>query len=124
MWSNMTWQNRQKLLWLSLTKPLARVQELPRSLPRRPRKAQLQLTHLTSNCALFNSRTSQRPKKPQRILGQGGICCKGDFPVLGNYLSADAKYAWNKINKEQLASAPYMDIQDISKKGHREPFCK
>jgi hypothetical protein len=57
MWSNTTWQNKQKLLWLSLTKPLARVQELPRSLPRRPRKAQLWLTHLTPKCALSANRT-------------------------------------------------------------------
>jgi hypothetical protein len=41
-----------KALWLSLTKPLARVQELPRSLPRRPMKVWLRLTHLTPKCAL------------------------------------------------------------------------
>jgi hypothetical protein len=31
---------------------------------------------------------------------------------------------WNEIIKEQTASDPYMDLQGVSKKGHREPLHK
>jgi hypothetical protein len=41
-----------------------------------------------------------------------------------NLLSADTKYAWNKIVKEQMASDPYVELQGISKKGPRGPLCK
>ncbi len=35
------------------------------------------------------------------------------FQSYANLLSADAKYAWNKIVKEQMASDPYIDLQGI-----------
>ncbi len=41
-----------------------------------------------------------------------------------NLLSADTKYVWNKIVKEQMASDPYADLQGVSKKGPRGPLCK
>ncbi len=65
-WSNTNWQSKQRPLWLSWMMPLARMKELPRRLPRRPRKAQLLLTHQTLNCMLTTRRTLGRPKKPQR----------------------------------------------------------
>ncbi len=36
----------------------------------------------------------------------------------------EAKYVWNKIVKEQMASDPYTDLQGISKKGPRGPSHK
>ncbi len=34
-----------------------------------------------------------------------------------NLLSVKAKHTWNKINTEQTASNPYIDLQSISQKG-------
>jgi hypothetical protein len=36
-----------------------------------------------------------------------------------NLLSSDAKYAWNKIVKEQTETDPYKDLQGMSRKGPR-----
>jgi hypothetical protein len=41
-----------------------------------------------------------------------------------NLLSSNAKYAWNKIVKKQMASEPYKDLQGISKKRLRGPLRK
>jgi hypothetical protein len=49
---------------------------------------------------------------------------KAMFRFYGNVLPADAKYEWNKIIKEQMASDPYVDLQGISKKGPRGPLHK
>jgi hypothetical protein len=40
------------------------------------------------------------------------------FLLYATLLSIDAKYAWNKIIHEQMASDPYRDLQGPSKKGH------
>jgi hypothetical protein len=37
-----------------------------------------------------------------------------------NLLSLDAKYAWNKIIKEQMETDPYMDLQGVYRNGPRE----
>ncbi len=50
-----------------LTEPPARVQEITRSLPRKPRKPRLRLMHLTPNCKRISYWTSRRPRKPQRM---------------------------------------------------------
>jgi hypothetical protein len=49
---------------------------------------------------------------------------KDMFQFYANLLSVDAKYAWNEIVQEQMASDPYMDLQGISKKGPRGPLRK
>ncbi len=36
-----------------------------------------------------------------------------------NFLSLDAKYAWDKIVKEQTEADPFMDLQGMSRKGPR-----
>jgi hypothetical protein len=36
-----------------------------------------------------------------------------------NLLSLDAKYAWNKIVREQTETDPYKDLKDVSRKGPR-----
>jgi hypothetical protein len=46
------------------------------------------------------------------------------FQFYTNLLSADAKYAWNKIIKEQMEADPYKDLQGVSKKGPRGLSCK
>jgi hypothetical protein len=38
------------------------------------------------------------------------------FQLYANLLSINAKYAWNKIVQEQMASDPYTDLQGCSKK--------
>jgi hypothetical protein len=40
-----------------------------------------------------------------------------------NLLSVDAKYAWNKIVKEQTESDPFKDLQGVSRKGPRGLLC-
>ncbi len=52
------------------------------------------------------------------------FAAKEMFWFYGNLLSADTKYAWNKIIKEQMASDPYKDLQGVSKKGPRGPSRK
>jgi hypothetical protein len=41
------------------------------------------------------------------------------FQFYANLLSADAKYAWNKIVKEQTEADPFKDFQGMSRKGPR-----
>jgi hypothetical protein len=41
------------------------------------------------------------------------------FQFYVNLLSADAKYAWNEIFKEQTESDPFKDLQGMSRKGPR-----
>jgi hypothetical protein len=39
------------------------------------------------------------------------------FQFYANLLSLDAKYAWNKIVREQMEADPYKDLKGMSKKG-------
>ncbi len=41
------------------------------------------------------------------------------FQFYANLLSVDAKYAWNKIVKEQREADPFKDLQGVSRKGPR-----
>ncbi len=41
------------------------------------------------------------------------------FQFYMNLLSLDAKYAWNKIVKEQMEADPFKDLQGVSRKGPR-----
>jgi hypothetical protein len=41
------------------------------------------------------------------------------FQFYANLLSLDAKYAWNKIVREQTEADPYKDLQGVSKRGPR-----
>ncbi len=41
------------------------------------------------------------------------------FQFYANLLSLDAKYAWNKIVKEQTEADPFKDLQSMSRKGPR-----
>ncbi len=41
------------------------------------------------------------------------------FQFYANLLSADAKYAWNKIVKDQMEADPFKDLQGMSMKGPR-----
>jgi hypothetical protein len=41
------------------------------------------------------------------------------FQFYTNLLSADAKYTWNKIVKEQMETDPFKDLQGVSRKGPR-----
>jgi hypothetical protein len=38
------------------------------------------------------------------------------FQFYSNFLSVDAKYAWNKIVKEQMETDPFKDLQGVSRK--------
>jgi hypothetical protein len=46
------------------------------------------------------------------------------FQFYANFLSADAKYVWNKIVKEQTETDPFKDLQGVSRKGPRGLSCK
>jgi hypothetical protein len=41
------------------------------------------------------------------------------FQFYTNLLSSDAKYAWNKIVREQMEADPFKDLQGMSRKGPR-----
>ncbi len=41
------------------------------------------------------------------------------FQFYANLLSLDAKYAWNKILREQMEADPFKDLQGVSRKGPR-----
>jgi hypothetical protein len=41
------------------------------------------------------------------------------FQFYANLLSADAKYVWNKISKEQTEADPFKNLQGVSRKGPR-----
>ncbi len=41
------------------------------------------------------------------------------FQFYANLLSLDAKYAWNKIVREQMEADPFKDLQGVSRKGPR-----
>jgi hypothetical protein len=41
------------------------------------------------------------------------------FQFYANLLSSDAKYAWNKIVREQTDMDPYKDLKSMSRKGPR-----
>ncbi len=46
------------------------------------------------------------------------------FQFYGNLLSSDAKYAWNKIVREQMEADPLKDLQGVSRKGPRGLLCE
>ncbi len=41
------------------------------------------------------------------------------FQFYANLLSSDAKYAWNKIVREQTEADPFKDLKGVSRKGPR-----
>ncbi len=41
------------------------------------------------------------------------------FQFYANLLSLDAKYAWNKIDREQMEADPFKDLQGVSRKDPR-----
>jgi hypothetical protein len=46
------------------------------------------------------------------------------FQFYANLLSLDAKYAWNKIVREQTEADPFKDLQGMSRKGQRGLLCE
>jgi hypothetical protein len=46
------------------------------------------------------------------------------FQFYANLLSSYAKYAWNKIVREQTEADPYKDLKGVSKKGPRGLSCE
>ncbi len=46
------------------------------------------------------------------------------FQFYKNLLSSDAKYAWNKIVREQMEADPFKDFQGVSRKGPRGLLCE
>jgi hypothetical protein len=104
------------------------LRKLPRNLPRnlltrllkRPRKALLWLMHQTQNCMQSIRLTTRKPSLLQRPPKTSAKATATKmFQFYANLLSADAKYAWNKIVKEQMEADPFKDLQGMSKKGPR-----
>jgi hypothetical protein len=58
--------------------------------------------------AVFTSKTTKNKKEST---------AEEIFQFYANLLSADAKYAWNKIIKEQTESDLFKDLQGVSRKG-------
>ncbi len=122
MWSHATWQNRQRPLCLSLTKPLARVKELPRSLPRGTRKPRLWLTHLNPTCMLSTNKNSRRSKKPQttprprRIPLQRTCSCSTQTCCLrtkSTHGIRSSKSRWHLTSTQTYKAFPRKDLGEI-----------
>jgi hypothetical protein len=75
-------------------------------------------------CAVYQQDLEKAQKAAEDAKAKEESAAKEMFWYYANLLSADAKYRWNKIVKEQSASDPYTDLQGISKKGPRGPLCK
>jgi hypothetical protein len=60
--------------------------------------------------AKFNTETAKNKRK---------AAATKMFQFYANLLSSDAKYAWNKIVKEQTEADPFKDLQGVSRRGPR-----
>jgi hypothetical protein len=73
--------------------------------------------------AFYQQDLKKAKEAAEKAKAKGESTAKEMFRFYANLLSADAKYAWDKIIKEQMASDPYTDLQGVSKKGPRGPLC-
>jgi hypothetical protein len=60
-------------------------------------------------------------RKPRPNVMRQMRTCSSSTP---NFLSVNARYAWNKIIQEQTNANPYTDPQRLTKKGPRGLLCK
>jgi hypothetical protein len=109
-----------KLFWLSLTKPLARVQELPRSLSRSTRKPQLWLMHLNPTRKEGINRTLRRPDC-RECQGQGRISCSGNVPGLRKFAvgRCQVRMEQDHLKTDTIQPLPYTDLKGIFRKRPR-----
>ncbi len=63
-------------------------------------------------------------ESPEDAKGQMESAEEKMFQFYANFLSVEAKYAWNNIVVEQMAFNPYTDLQGVSQKGPSEPSHK
>jgi hypothetical protein len=90
--------------------PLAKGQDLPRSLHRSTRKPLPQPANLTLTCELNTSCTSRSQGSHREAKVKAELAAQEMFQLYANLLSIGAKYAWNKIVQEQAQSDPYTDL--------------
>jgi hypothetical protein len=70
-------------------------------------------------CAFYQKDLKKAKEAAETTKGKEESTAKEMFQFYANLLSADAKYTWNKIVKEQMEADPYKDLQGVSKKGLR-----
>jgi hypothetical protein len=61
--------------------------------------------------AIFAKETTKNKKEPTATKM---------FQFYAKLLSSDAKYAWDKIVREQTEADPYKDLKGVSRKGLRK----
>jgi hypothetical protein len=69
--------------------------------------------------AIYQQELKKVKKATNNSKAKEDSTAKDMFLFYTNLLSADKKYTWNKIIKEQMASDLYTDLQGVSKKGPR-----
>ncbi len=125
MWSNANWQSKQKPFWLSWTKPLAKGE---RTSKKASKKAKEDLATADAPDpelqAIYQQDLKKAKEATETAKAKEEFAAKEMFRFYGNLLSADAKCAWNKIVKEQTASDPCKDLQDVSKINKGGPLHK
>jgi hypothetical protein len=75
-------------------------------------------------CAIYQQDLKKAKEAAEAAKDKEKFAANEMFWFYGNLLSADAKYAWNKIVKEQTVSDPYMNLQGISTNKPRGPSPK
>ncbi len=68
-------------------------------------------------CAQYQSNYDKAKSAAETAKKSRGAAGTKMFQFYANLLSADAKYAWNKIVKEQMEMNLFKDLQDLSRKG-------
>ncbi len=74
--------------------------------------------------ASFQADLEKAKKATKNAKGAMTAAASQIFAFYANLLSVKAKYAWNKIIKEQMEGNPYVDLQGISQSGPRGMSCK
>jgi hypothetical protein len=67
-------------------------------------------------CAIYQQDLEKAREAPDNTKAKEESAAMEMFLFHANLLSVDAKYAWNKVIKEQMVSDPYTDLQGISRK--------
>ncbi len=75
-------------------------------------------------CPNYQKDLEKAEEAAETAKGKEEYSAKEMFQFYANLLSADTKYAWNKIVKEQREADPNKDQQGMSKKGPRGPSRK
>ncbi len=72
----------------------------------------------------FQANLEKAKKNAEDAKGKMTAAASQMFVFYANLLSVEAKYAWNKIVKEQMEGDSYVDLHSVSQTGSRGMSCK